>query len=195
MRCRFPRRQNRLMHFVQGGHRLQHQQINAALRECANLLGKCRPRFFKRNLAQRLYLYADRAHGAGHIGLRGLLITDLIRRLPGNFGARNIYVMHFVLQAVPLQPKSIAAEGVGLDDLRAGLQIFLMDGANQIGLRQVQFVVTTMNEHTAFVQHGAHGAVAKNASCLEQFTQGYWHRKLVRLIILDQISRGCAPEE
>ena len=184
MRRCFPRSQNRLMHFVQRGHCLQHKKVNAAFGERANLFGKRRSRFLERNFAERLNLHSDRAHRAGHICLRGLLVPDLIRCLPRNFCAGDIHIMNFVLQSVPLQPKSIATEGIGLDNLRARLQIFLMDGANQIRLRQVQFVVTTVDKHTAFVQHGAHGAVAQNASCLEQFTQAVWHRKMVRLIIL-----------
>jgi len=41
-----------------------------------------------------------------------------------------------------------------------------MDGSDQIGLREVQFVVTPIDKYTLGVQKRAHGAVAQHRSLL-----------------------------
>ena len=66
-----------------------------------------------------------------------------------------------------MQAESVGAEGVGLENLGAGLQILLVDGENQAGIGQVQFVVATVDEDPAGVEHRAHGAIGKHGTVRE----------------------------
>ena len=58
------------------------------------------------------------------------------------------------------QAKRIRAKGVCFNDVRPGLQVFLMDAADQVGLREVELVVAAIDENTFGVQQCAHGAIA-----------------------------------
>ena len=67
-------------------------------------------------------------------------------------------------QAVAREAKTIRAEGIGLDDFGAGLQVILMDGKDQIRIGQVEFVVAAVDEDAAGVKHRAHGAVCEHGA-------------------------------
>ena len=67
------------------------------------------------------------------------------------------------------QPKGVRAEGVRLDDLRARLQILLVDRAHQLGLRQVQLVVAAVDEDAAFVEHRPHRSVEQHRALTKDF--------------------------
>ena len=41
------------------------------------------------------------------------------------------------------QAEGVGAEGIGFNDLGAGLEVFVMNAADQVGLRKIQFVVTS----------------------------------------------------
>jgi hypothetical protein len=62
-------------------------------------------------------------------------------------------------QSVLGQFPGIGAEGVGLEDLRAGLHVGPVNVADQIGLLERQFVVADVEECAPGVEHGAHGPV------------------------------------
>src|SRR5437588_6949292 len=70
---------------------------------------------------------------------------------------------------MPGQADCIPAECVGLDYFRAGLQVFMMDAANQVGLRAIKLVVASVDEDSFGVQKGAHGAVAQYRALLQAF--------------------------
>jgi len=59
------------------------------------------------------------------------------------------------------------AEGVGLDDVRARLEVLLVDGADERRVGEVQLVEAAVHEHAAGVQHRAHGAVADDHAVLQ----------------------------
>jgi hypothetical protein len=68
---------------------------------------------------------------------------------------------------MPRQTKGIGAERVGFDDLRASLQIIVVDTANQIGLGKIQFVVATVDEYASGIEQRSHGAVAQQWGLLD----------------------------
>ena len=72
-----------------------------------------------------------------------------------------------IAESMPLQAKAVAAKRVGFDHLCARLQIFVVNGANQFRLRQVQFVITTVDKDPFRVQQGAHCAVTQDGRLLQ----------------------------
>ena len=58
------------------------------------------------------------------------------------------------------QTKRIGAEGVCFNNLRSGVEVFLVDVADEIRLHDVQFVVAAVDEDPLGVQQSAHGAIA-----------------------------------
>ena len=69
-------------------------------------------------------------------------------------------------QAVPRQTEAVCAEGVGFDDLSAGLQIVVVDGADELRLRQVQLVVAAVDEDAPGIEKRPHGSITEHGSLL-----------------------------
>ena len=126
-----------------------------------NLLAEGVAGLGKRDLAQRLDANAQRADGSGHQRVEAL------RRLASHPGAHAVDFSQLIQTSVLAQAKRIGAKGVCFYDLGSGLQVLLMDAANQVGLREVQLVVAAVDENAFGVQQGAHGAVAKNGAGLQ----------------------------
>jgi len=59
------------------------------------------------------------------------------------------------------------AEGVRLQDFRAGFDILLVRFANHAGRREIQLVVTAVDENALGIQHRAHGAIRHHHAILE----------------------------
>src|SRR5437879_1107561 len=68
---------------------------------------------------------------------------------------------------MPLEPVAITAKGVGFNDLRAGLQVFMVNATYKVWLRDVQFVIAAIDENTLGVKPCAHSSVAKNGGRLQ----------------------------
>src|SRR6266550_5026113 len=68
---------------------------------------------------------------------------------------------------MPLEPIAVTAKCVGFNDLRARLQIFMVDASYKIWLGQIQFVVAAIDENALRVQPRAHSAVAKKGGRLQ----------------------------
>ena len=62
--------------------------------------------------------------------------------------------------------RAVGAEGIGLDDLRAGLDVGLVHAQDGFGLREVQFLEAALHAY-GFKQHGAHGAVGDQDRAFE----------------------------
>ena len=108
----------------------------------------------ERDLAQRLDADSQRSDGAGHQGV------ETLRRLPRQACAQAIDIGQLVHTSVLGQAKRIGAKGVCFNDVGPGLEVFLMDAADQVGLREVELVVAAVDENAFGIQQGAHGAVA-----------------------------------
>ena len=146
--------QQRLMQLFQVAEGFQDHQVNAFFIERGNLLAKGVARLGERDFAQRLDAHAQRTDRACDQGVKAL------GRLPGQTRSLAVDLHQFIQTSVLGQAKRIGAEGVCFNNLGAGLQVFLMNAADQIGRRQVQFVVATIDENAFGVQQRTHGAIA-----------------------------------
>ncbi len=115
----------------------------------ANLFGKGGARFVQAGLAQRLQANAERTDRAGHPGFAGLLLLQVLDGLAGQAHAGGVDLRHFAGQAVAGQPEAVGAKGVGLKNLRARLQVLFVDGEDQAGIGEVEFVVAAVDEDAA----------------------------------------------
>jgi hypothetical protein len=82
----------------------------------------------------------------------------------------------FVGQAVPGQPEGVGAESIGFNNLGSGLQVIVMNGANQIGLREIQFVVAAVDEDALGVKQRSHRAIAENGRLLDPCKKVVCHK-------------------
>src|ERR1039458_1862506 len=76
---------------------------------------------------------------------------------------------------MPRQAKAVRPEGIGLDNLSARLQIIVVDGADQLRLRQVQFVIAAVNEDAFGIEKRPHGSVAEHGRMLQTFNKVLCH--------------------
>ena len=119
-----------------------------------NLLAEGVARFLIRSLAQRFDSGPQWANRSGdpHIEAFGGFASQA--------NTRPVDVPDFVGDAVSSQPERIGTEGVGFNDLRAGLEIVVVNAANQVRLRQIQFVIRPVDENAFGIKQRAHGAIA-----------------------------------
>ena len=106
------------LHLVDGGDGLDPGEIGAAGGEALGLLGEGRCAFLDGQRPQRLKEIAGRAHGAGDDHVLPSAFRD---GAVGQLGGGLVDLEDLVLGAVQLQPVGGAAEGVGEDDVRAGV--------------------------------------------------------------------------
>ena len=153
-----------------GGHGFDEEEVcanaGAALGERVDLLGESCVGVVEALGSERSEPNAERSYGSSDKGFGSLFFAYGGHALAGDGDAGPVDLAHAVGEAVALEPEAIAAEGVGLDDLGAGLKILLVDSANDIRLREVEFVVAAIDEDAAAVKHGAHGAVAEHGAAV-----------------------------
>jgi hypothetical protein len=80
-----------------------------------------------------------------------------------------------------LQLSSVGAERIGFDHIRPRVGIFLMDAANEFGIRDAQVLVAGVDEHPLGVNHSAHRPVEDEWVFLELFEYGF-HRSVAFLL-------------
>ena len=141
------------MQFLEVAKGLQNQQVNPFFVQRRNLLAEGFASLFQRNLAQRFNTHAQRAYGPGHQGVEAL------SSFAGQTSAVTVDLDQLVDTTVFRQTKRIGAKGVCLNDLRSGLQVILVNAADEVGRREVQFVVAAIDEDPFGIQQGTHGAV------------------------------------
>jgi hypothetical protein len=173
----FARRQ--LRHDRQGRHRphaadggaelghvaegLEHEQVDAG--ERLGLLAEGRLGLVQAGLAPRLDADAERADRAGHVGLAA-------GRLPGDADARGVDLAQAIAQAELGQLEAVGAEGVGLEDVRPGPEVGLVNLGDDVGLGQVQLVERAVEKDALAVEHRAHRAVADEHTRIERVEEG-----------------------
>ena len=99
---------------------LEHEEIDAALGERRGLLGEGRGHLVELGPGRDAGDQAGRADRAGHPRV-------LAGRLAREPGAGEVVGAHLVAQPVAVEAEAVGAEGVGLDDLRAGGDVVLVD--------------------------------------------------------------------
>src|SRR5215471_18746485 len=83
-----------------------------------------------------LYAEAQRTDGPGDKNFACTSFT----RFAGDFYAAGIEALHFLGQAERRQLKAIRAKRVGLDDMRAGFDVSLMNTEDGFRFGRVQFI-------------------------------------------------------
>ena len=68
-----------------------------------------------------------------------------------------------------------SAKSVGFDDLRARLQIVVVDRANQLRLRKVQLVIAAVDENPLGIEQRPHGPIAEHRRLFQTFNQVLRH--------------------
>ena len=128
------------------------QQIDAGFEQRVDLLAEGGAGFGEGGGAERLDAHAQRADGAGD---EWPSFGGFARQAHAGL----VDVLQLFGDAEGRQARAVGAEGVGFEDLGAGLDVFLVDLADQVGLREVQLVEAAVDEDAARVEHGAHGAI------------------------------------
>ena len=145
---------------VERRHGLDQEEVDPALDEALHLLAVDVPGVGEADVAERLQGLPERADRTGHERASG-------RGLAGDARALAVDLHDLRVEAVGPELQPVRAERVGLDDVGARVDVFLVHRAHQLGVRQVELVEAAVHEHAAGVQHRAHGAVADDDAFLE----------------------------
>ena len=145
------------------GHRLDPDQVHAAGHERGRLLGEDVDRLVVVERAERGHDLAARADVAGHERAWPPAGVDL--------GAEEdrggpVELVDAVLEAVQPEPEAVAAERVGEQDPRTGLEVAAMDPADDLGLGQVPDLGRVAELETGREEHRAHRPVGEDRSAL-----------------------------
>ena len=97
----------------------------------------------------------------------------LARRVARDPRALRVDRVQLVGDAERSELDAVGAERVGLDDVGAGADVFLVHLGDQIRLRQVQRVEALVDEDALRVQHRPHRAVADQHALLERFKERF----------------------
>ena len=150
--------------------RLKHEEIDTAFSQSGNLLAKRRARFLKRSFAERFDANSERSNRARDPDI------EAFRSLASHARARQVDLAHAIRDAVAPQAKAVSTERVGLDDLRARLEVIVVNPANHVRLRDVQLVVAPIDENSLGVQQRPHRSVAQHGDALQSFLKILRHR-------------------
>ncbi len=171
----FVRGEQRLAGFVESRHGLDDQEVDAGIGQGAVICSTKAARASSRPvLPERLETDAEGADRAGDPGFAGLLFFEVVGGLAGEADAGGINLGDFAGQSMASQAEAVGAKGVGLENLGAGLQVFLVNGKDEAGVGEVQFVVAAIDEDAASVEHGTHGAIGEHGPVAEDVSKG-WH--------------------
>src|SRR4051794_36810347 len=80
---------------------------------------------------------------------------------------------------MPRKAKAIGAEGIGLDDLGSRVNVITVDGADGLGLRQIEFVVAAIDKDALLVQQRSHGSVAEHRRTAQAIKESGRHLQIV----------------
>ena len=105
----------------------QHQQIGSAFSQGLDLLAESLASFCKRSLAQRLDSCSQWANRTSNPNIEAL------SGVTGEPCSHSIHFVDFVGQAMAGEAERVCPERVSFNNLRSGLQIIVMDSADQFG--------------------------------------------------------------
>ncbi len=106
-------------------------------------------------MTERFERLAQRSDRAGHQHV-------VAGGLPRNPRPFVIDLPELSVETVRPEFEPVGPVGVGLDELRSGLDVFVVNLPDEGGGGEVEFVEAAVDEHPAVVQHGPHRAVAEH---------------------------------
>ena len=117
-----------------GRHGLDPGDLGAACLQAADLFAEGVDGVLIGQRAERDQQFAGRADGTGDDDLA----AGLVGHRAGDFGGALVELMNAVLRMVQLQPMARAAEGIGQDDVGAGIDEVLVQRGDLFGRRSFQ---------------------------------------------------------
>ncbi len=145
-------------------HGLDQEHVDAAVDEAPRLLGVCRYEFVEADVAEARIVdvgrdrrgAVGRAHGAcNHLRVPRMAQHGGIGRIACEFRRGKVHLVGQVLHAVVRHGDALRVEGVGRDDVGAGLEVGLVNAADDVGLAQHEKVVVSFH---GLVEVGKAGA-------------------------------------
>ena len=143
--------------FVRRRHRLDPGDFGAACLQALDLLGEGVDRLVIGHGAERHQQFAGRADRAGHDHLAAGLVGDGA----GDLGGALVQRVDAILRMMQLQPVAGAAEGVGEDDVGAGVDEILVQAGDRLGRGLVQQFRRLAGLQPHGEQIGAGGAIGE----------------------------------
>ena len=127
------------------GKGLENEKIDAAFEQRLDLLSEHLPRFVERCRAERLDAQTQRADRAGDKDL----VAGGFARDPGG---RDVDLAQFAFEPVRLQFVPRRAKRIGLDNVGAGIDVFLVHLADKVGSGEIQLVVAAVDVNALVVK-------------------------------------------
>ena len=154
--------------FVEIAEGLEDEQIDAALHERMGLLAEEFACFVEAGLPPRLDADAQRADRPGDVRV-------LQRRMARDLRALCVDRVEPLGKAERAQLDAVRAERVGLDNVGAGTDVFLVHLGHEIGLRDVQRVEAFVDEDALRIEHRPHRAVTDEDPVVKSFDKRLQH--------------------
>src|SRR5262249_43780192 len=126
-----------------------------------------RPRLLPSRFAQGLNPDSQRSHRTRYKDRARLLQVESVGSLARQASPFEVDFVYLLGQPMPGQPERVAAKGVGFNDVGPGVQILLMNVADQVRLGNVQLVIALVDEDALGIQKCTHGAVAEDGTLFE----------------------------
>eukprot|EP00053_Salpingoeca_punica_P018065 m.175524 g.175524 ORF g.175524 m.175524 type:complete len:1311 (+) comp17350_c0_seq2:4566-8498(+) len=182
--------------------RLDEEDVRAAVEQTAGLLRVGRGNLLKGDVAEGRVLDRGRdgeravggAERAADEALALALLLDLVAGLAREHGSLEVQAVDDVLEAVVGLRDRGAAEGVGLDKVRAGIQVGLVDGLDDVRAREGEEVVVALQRllmrsklraaevlllQLVLLDGGAHGAIDEEDPLLQQRHDAVANRRAI----------------
>ena len=137
--------------------RLEHEQVDPALEQPVELLADGRPNGRLAQPQQLAGRRAERPDGSADPGVA----PDHVAGLAGELRAAPVECARPVGQAVRGQPDPVGAEGRGLDQLGAGLEVLAVDRPDDLRTGRDQLVEVGPLRDPAGIEQRAHRAVGQ----------------------------------
>ena len=161
-------RVDRRADLVQIAEGLEDEEVDAAVDERLRLLAEVVARLVDAGLAPRLDADAERPDCAGHVRARSSAACRAI------LAPCCVDRVQLVGEPERAELDAVGAERVGLDDVGAGANVFLVHLGHQIRLRDVQGVEALVDEDALRVQHRPHRAVADEDPLFNRLQKTHW---------------------
>ena len=91
------------------------------------------------------------------------------RRFPCQSNGGSVDLFELIRQSMALQFESVGTKGIGLDYVRPGIGILLVDSRDELGVGNAQVFVARIDEHAFRVDHRAHRAVEDERALFDSF--------------------------
>src|SRR5438876_4377694 len=134
------------MEFLDVAEGFEDQQVNPAFEQRCDLFAEGVFGFLEGSFSQRFNPDDQGPYRSSDPGIEALC------SFLSKPGSGEIDFPDFPSEPMPLEPIAVAAKGVGFNDLRAGLQVFMVNATYKIRLGEIQFVIATIDENALGVQ-------------------------------------------